>query len=148
MNSMTCRMSILLTAGLATHLCLHATALASTRDPAHIVGTYSDIRYIEEAGDVVGTEINITFNGTSYQASLEIAQGSAGDPITPSEIKVDGKRISFSIPQSFGYTGEFTGKIENGMLTGAFVFTDGRSQMVFLRKQKEPKKSRARLGIS
>ena len=57
MNTMTSRMSVLLTLALAACTGLHVTALASTHDPAHIAGIYSDIR---------------------FEGCLEMAQGTGG----------------------------------------------------------------------
>jgi hypothetical protein len=117
--------------------CLGAIVLAApVSRPAprvSIEGIYSDLHYIEEAGDLLGTELKIVKVGDRYKGSLVIAEGEPSKEI-PVDIKVSGAQIRFSIPEEGGYPGEFQGEIGKHFLTGEFRFTNGGSSKVKLRR--------------
>lgn len=46
-----------------------------TESEPRITGTYSDVHYIEEAGDLLGTEIKIVFTGSKLQGALPDRSG-------------------------------------------------------------------------
>src|SRR6267378_2549320 len=49
---------------------------ADEKAQPRITGTYSDMHYVSDAGDVIGTEIKIVFTGTDFEGALQIAVGS------------------------------------------------------------------------
>ena len=100
-----------------------------------ITGTYSNMSYIAEAGDVVGYEIKIVFTGERHQGVMQIAEGVPGELIVV-DIEASGSKISFSIPDNNPYAGKFTGTVENGWLRGEFNFKTGTKESVALRKGK------------
>ncbi|CAN5120565.1 hypothetical protein BH11PSE2_BH11PSE2_14640 [soil metagenome] len=74
-----------------------ASSATSAPSRVQITGIYSDLRYIKEAGDLVGTEVFIVNGGTVVY--LQEAEGSPTDPVVaPSEL--NGNRITFSVPGS------------------------------------------------
>ncbi len=114
----------------------HLQTYAAQQNPAGIVGTYSDIHYIEEAGDVIGTEIKITFSHGVYHGTLEIAQGVPGVPM-PISVHVDGRKISFSFSNDDPYVGKFEGEISRGKLRGKFSFKNRYTETVSLPKKSD-----------
>ena len=130
--------SLLLTfqAGVIACHIYHQEVSAEVSDPAHIAGIYSDSRYIEEAGDVIGTEIEIIFSGGAYRGTVQIAEGVPGTPI-PISIHVSGKKISFSISDPSPFAGQFRGEIKRGVLKGKFSFKNGAMETVRLPKKSD-----------
>jgi len=102
----------------------------------NITGTYTNMSYIEDAGDVVGYEIKIVFIGDGFQGALQIAEGVPGKLILV-EVQSPDTKVSFSIPDSSGpYAGQFVGTIEGSVLKGEFRFKDGGSDKVELKRGK------------
>jgi len=76
-------------------------------------GMFSDMHYIREAGDLLGTEIFITYGGgLQYWAQFQEA---GGVPTAPElvKVKLDGNKISFDMPQELI---EMNGGIEIGRI--------------------------------
>ena len=108
----------------------------NAQKPPRITGTYTNMSYIKEAGDVVGYEIKIVFTGGGFQGALQIAEGVPGNLILV-DIQVVDTKISFSIPDGNGpYAGLFNGAIQNGVLKGEFRFKRGGSEKVELQRGK------------
>jgi hypothetical protein len=103
--------------------------------PPKITGTYSNMSYIREAGDVIGYEIKIVFTGGRFQGALQIAEGVPGDLILV-DIEAKGSSITFAIPDGNPYAGRFSGAVENGWLKGKFSFKLGGKETVALRRGK------------
>jgi hypothetical protein len=75
----------------------------------------------KEGGDVLGDEIKIVATGSGYQGALQFAEGAPSNLIVVG-IKLDGTRVSFSVPDSDPYASQFVGTIEDGFLKGQFHF--------------------------
>jgi len=103
--------------------------------PARITGTYTNMHYVAEAGDVIGYEIKIVSTGDRFQAAVQIAEGVPGEMVVV-DVQLDDGMISFSIPDSNSYAGQFRGTIENGVLKGEFLFKNGGAKKVELRRGK------------
>jgi hypothetical protein len=100
-----------------------------------ITGTYTDMYYNREGGDVLGEEIRIVYTSRGYQGALQFAEG-VPEALVVVDVKVDGSRISFTIPEDSPSGGQFSGAIENGVLKGEFRFKAGGSEKVSLRRGK------------
>jgi hypothetical protein len=114
------------------------TLLASSvqsQSAASIEGVYSDLHYIEGAGDLLGTELKIAKDGNTYKGFLQIAEGEPSK-VMPVNIEVKGSEIRFSISEDTDYAGEFVGKIGLQFLTGEFRFKGGGTNKVKLRRGK------------
>ena len=106
-----------------------------TQSEPRIAGTYTDMHYIEESGDVLGTEVKIVFTGFNYQGALQIAEGPPGQ-LSLVDIAVKGSSIQFSIPDGSGYPGSFNGVVTDGWLRGTFHFKSGGEAKVALHRGK------------
>ena len=122
-------------------LSLAASAIAGqTNDPNfqkpfRPTGTYSNMYYNAEGGDVLGDEIKIVYTRKGYQGVVQFAEGEPEELVIVS-IEVSGTSISFSVPNSSPYAGQFNGTIENGTLKGEFHFKTGGVDKVELKKGK------------
>ena len=100
-----------------------------------ISGTYTNMQYQQEAGDLLGIELKIVPARKGYQGALQFAEGEPSDLIVV-EIRLEGESLSFSIRSTSGHAGQFVGNIKNGILHGQFRFTSGVSEDVTLKKGK------------
>ena len=122
-------------------LALTATAIFGQTKPPSLqktfraTGTYSNMYYNAEAGDVIGDEIKIVYTRNGYQGVMQFAEGEPEELVIVS-VKVKGTSISFSVPNSSPYSGQFAGVIENGTLKGEFRFKTGGVDRVELKKGK------------
>jgi len=123
----------------------HGAVFANTASPP-IVGTYGSLRYVEEAGDVVGTVIAITQRGNEFEVDYQEAEGEPGKVVHVPAV-VEGATISFQLPplEVEEWNGGkrvgkseiprplYRGTITNRGLKGGFV---GSSQELLLRQRK------------
>ena len=81
----------------ATCAIVAARALPAQRATQSLAGIYSDMHYIEAAGDVVGTEIIISATSTGYEVTYQTAEGAPG-PVYRVRATASGDSISFQLP--------------------------------------------------
>src|SRR6185312_1049625 len=88
-----------------------------------VTGTFTDLRYIQESGDLLGLELLIVpAQGDSggYVAFVQLAEG-AGPYSALVPVKVSGDRVSFSMPAHGAYAGlSFSGLLGADKLTGTW----------------------------
>jgi len=58
------------------------------------------MHYIQEAGDVLGTEVWIVYGGDRYYATVQIAEGSPIPPVVV-PVEVSGSRVKFTVREPF-----------------------------------------------
>jgi hypothetical protein len=125
----------------STMLALIATAaLAQTKPPSpqkqfRVTGTYTNMYYNAEGGDVIGDEIRIVQTRNGYQGVIQFAEGEPEELVIVG-VEVVGAKISFSVPDSSPYAGKFTGIIEKEILKGEFKFKNGGTDKVELKRGK------------
>jgi hypothetical protein len=102
---------------------------------AKITGTYTNMHFNREGGDLLGQELKIVRTRKGYQGALQFAEGGAGELIIV-EVNLEGDRISFVIPDSYADAGQFNGTIQNGVIRGLFKFKGGGEERVELKKGK------------
>jgi len=88
-----------------------------------VSGIYSNLRYHQEAGDLLGEEIIIFPSNEGYSALVQIAEG--GFPYAALiPVKINGNKIEFSFPNDGVYSGgKFTGIITDKYIEGHFSGT-------------------------
>lgn len=125
---------VLLLMGLVSLLVLlsGASAVPPGKD---VVGTYTNLKFNQEGGDLLGVELRIVRTKKGYQGVLQFAEGGPEELILV-DVQVEGKRIKFVIPDDNSNAGSFSGVIENGALTGHFQYKSGGDEDVVLKKGK------------
>src|SRR5580698_1737 len=84
-------------------LFLGGKEVLGAQSAARITGTYTNMYYNKEGGDVLGEELKIVVKqGGGYQGALQFAEGEPQNLIVV-EIKVVGSKINFSVPDSDPY---------------------------------------------
>ena len=101
-----------------------------------ITGTYTNMYYNKQGGDVLGEELKIVMTqGGQYQGALQFAEGEPEDLIVV-DIELKGGTISFLVPDVDSHAGRFSGTIDNGVIRGQFKFKRGGIENVTLKKGK------------
>ena len=67
-----------------------------------VTGFFSDMHYIREAGDVIGTEVWIAYARGSYYAAVQSAEGEPDPPVVV-PVEVSGARVKFTVRQPLVY---------------------------------------------
>jgi hypothetical protein len=119
------------------HLCLMLLALAVSSSSAAVskqpkpTGMFSDMQYNDEGGDLLGTEVFITYAHDGY---FVIYQSSEGEPITPVVVPatISGTSITFVVPKTADPRGSFSGTIGSKELTGSF---SGSKEIIHLKRK-------------
>jgi hypothetical protein len=95
-------------------------------------GTFSNLRYSRQGGDLLGAEIKIVpvtrpydparRYETAFQGALQIAEGAPSE-IMIVDVRIDGDKISFTIPERYsGYGGgKFEGTLDAQAIKGRFT---------------------------
>lgn len=89
--------------------------------PPQPTGLFSNLKYVEEGGDLVGMEVYLVQGATNLVAVVQCAGGA---PTDPAVVRVDasGGRIRFTLPQPRGDCGtEFEGVVTDKGLRGGFA---------------------------
>jgi hypothetical protein len=103
---------------------------------SRVTGTYTNMYYNREGGDVLGEELKIVLTqGEQYEGALQFAEGEPEHLIVVG-IEFTGNRISFSIPDADAHAGRFSGILDNGAIRGQFKFNRGGVEDVVLKKGK------------
>jgi hypothetical protein len=61
-----------------------------------VTGFFTDMRYIQEAGDVIGTELWIVYARGAYWATVQIAEGEPDPPVVV-PVRVSGPTVKFTL---------------------------------------------------
>jgi hypothetical protein len=101
-----------------------AIAWSAVAEKARVTGCFTDMRYVQETGDVVGMEVSILYsNGAGPEGEFwvlfQIAEGAPSPPVLV-KAKVVGKAVEFTLPASAGTLGTFKGVIGEQALVGTF----------------------------
>jgi len=124
------------------HVCLMLLALGITSSAAAApdskqakpkpTGMFSDMQYNNEGGDLLGTEVFITYAHDGY---FVVYQSSEGEPITPVVVPatISGTSITFVVPKTADPRGSFfSGTIGAKELTGSF---SGSKEIIHLKRK-------------
>jgi hypothetical protein len=108
---------------------------AQTSKPGRVTGTYTNMSFNKEGGDLLGQELKIVKTRKGYQGALQLAEGEPGE-LSVVDIKISGDKIEFEVPDSSPDGCRFSGTIEGSKIVGQFRFKSGGSQTVTLTKGK------------
>lgn len=122
---------IILVLFVTLHFFFSPPSVALTEEKVKVTGIYSDLAFNKESGDVLGEELLIVFSREGYYV---VFQSSEGEPIAPVVIpaKIDGQKISFTLPANMAERGKFIGKFSRNWLIGKF---QGSGQELHLKRK-------------
>ena len=93
-------------------------------DYALIVGTYSNLKYNSEGGDLIGVEVHIVPGHQGVKAIVQFASGDVGDPVVV-DVVATGTHVHFEMPAGFKIQGTFDGTVSSQGLEGTFSNSRG-----------------------
>ncbi len=106
----------------------------SARESPKLTGTFSDLAYHDEAGDLLGTEIRIVRTREGYQAAVQIAEGSPS-ALYLTDATFRENQIAFTLKEAGQYSGgTFNGTIAPTGLTGSLKFPSGGEMKLNLKR--------------
>ena len=96
-----------------------------------LTGTFTDMSYNQEGGDVVGHELRIVVTTAGYEGIYQVAEGEPSELMVVNIAFEKNNKISFLIP-SGTYAGSFTGAISDKGITGVFNHRGGAAEHINL----------------
>ena len=105
--------------------------------PTAVTGVFSNLRYNENGGDVLGLEVLLIYTKAGYMAVIQVAEGVPEVPVVV-PVEVDGSQIAFSFPAG-GARLQFRGNVGSTTLEGRFdngAFAASPQGLVVLRRGK------------
>jgi len=96
----------------------------ASQNSMRITGTYTNMYFNQEGGDLLGEELRIVAVSGGYQGTFQVAEGEPENLVLV-DIKTDGTNITFSVPAVYLESGTFAGTMQNGVIKGNFRRPDG-----------------------
>jgi hypothetical protein len=103
--------------------------------PIRLTGTFSNLRYIPEAGDLLGEEVRLFYTSGGMTALVQIAEGGPGEA-TIEHVSVTGDHIMIELTHRDDGIKRFEGDITTHALRGNFINVDGGSNQVVMKRTK------------
>ena len=96
-----------------------------------VTGTYSNLTYNEEGGDLLGWEIQLIPSRNGFKAVVQFAEGGEPD-VALADVAVSGGQVHFVLSAPFFPPGEFDGTVSPKGLEGAFKDKGGSPEHLVL----------------
>jgi hypothetical protein len=113
-------------------LSANASAAMPKKAPVRIAGTYTDLQYNAEGGDLLGMEIKIVpVVGDRMQAVVLVSEGEPA-PLVIVDVHVKDHAISFAVPENVDQAWSFNGTVTATSLTGTITYASGIRRKVTL----------------
>lgn len=98
------------------------------------VGTYSDMCYNTESGDVNGMEVRIVITKAGPYAIFQASEGALSVPVVI-KVNTSDDRIEFDIPETVPFGGKFKGVIKSDEMVAAIEGYTGYAANLRLKRQ-------------
>jgi hypothetical protein len=100
-------------------------------------GTYTNMHDGQSRGSVLGEELRIVYTDKDYEGMLQFAVGEPGE-IVIVPVKLTGNKIEFTVPDlpPMYKASRFSGMIDPMTIRGQFIYRNGSSREVVLKKGK------------
>jgi len=105
----------------------------ASQQSIRLPGTFSNLNYNEDGGDLLGLEIKIVpVVGERYQAAVIVSNGEP-QPMRVVDVRVNGRTISFEVRDDDA-SWSFTGTVSTQSLKGTITHRRGGKEAVTLRR--------------
>jgi len=109
---------------------------SNAKDEVKKTGTFTNLYYHAEAGDLLGYEIRIVYTRDGYEGTFQSAEGGPDNLVLLRNISIDDNIIRFSIPSVSSFQGVFVGKLSTTGLTGTITLRNGNRVDLKLKRGK------------
>jgi len=105
-------------------------------------GTFTNLRWHEEAGDILGIEVRIVMGWKTYQATVQLGEGEPSDLVLAKQVLVKGTSIEITFMDPFPNrasrtTMKIQGQIRSDRLVGRIIYSpSGNSETINLPRTK------------
>jgi hypothetical protein len=99
-----------------------------------VAGTYSNLEFNDEGGDLLGIEVKIVPLGDRYQAAVLVSEG-APSPMVLVDVTVTAQEVRFRVPrrdQERDDSWNFRGTVTASALNGVIIHASGVKENVKL----------------
>jgi len=111
-------------------------ACSYARDEIRKTGTFTNLSYHVEAGDLLGYEIRIVYTRSGYEGTFQSAEGGPDSLVLLRNISIENGLVKFSIPHGSYFEGDFIGKLSKTGLTGTLTLRNGNKVHLALKRGK------------
>jgi hypothetical protein len=104
---------------------------------ARPTGTFTNLTFDEEAGDLLGLEIKIVPSSSGFQAAVLVSEGAPSRMVIV-DVTVSGRSVSFKVPAQStagGTDWRFDGSIDEETLKGKITHATGAKEDVILARR-------------
>ena len=108
--------------------------VASAAPPIKHTGTFSDMAFNRDAGDVTGHELHIAFTSAGYEGVFQVAEGAPSELMLV-KVVFEGNKLSFTVPAG-SYAGSFSGLVGADGITGVLTHQNGVGEKIDLPRRK------------
>ena len=119
-----------------TTVLLFVTSFSYAANNIKQTGTFSNLYYHKEAGDLLGFEIRVVFTRNGYEGTFQAAEGGPEGLVLLKNIIIKNNVIKFRIPEDSPFTGEFVGEITKTSLNGTLTLRNGNKIPLILKRGK------------
>ncbi len=120
---------VLVYSGLLGILSLSQSSAHTEQPTLQVPGTYSNLEFNEEGGDLLGMEVKIVPVGDHFQAAVLISEGEP-ESMTLVNVIVRGDSVTFNVPGKDGW--KFSGRMTSKSLDGTVTYASGGVEKVVL----------------
>ena len=95
-------------------------------------GTFTNLRYIPDTGDISGQELHIMYTTNGYQGVFQIAEG-APEPLMLVTIRYQRNQLYFEFGKDKNH-GQFDGKILRTGIKGTLKYDQGGNEEIYMKR--------------
>lgn len=110
-------------------LCWTPISACAQQTAVRVPGTYSNLEFNEEGGDLLGIEIKIVPVDNHFQGAVLISEGEP-QPMILVTVNVRGSSVDFDVPGRDGW--KFSGRLTSKSLSGTITHVSGGLEKVVL----------------
>ena len=123
-----------LASGILSLMFASTTTLAVDQKP-RITGTFSNLQYVQESGDLLGYELRILFTSRGYFAVVQVANGGAGS-VALEAANIAGQNVSIQLHDQPSGIVSLDGTIGAKWFEGIAKFDTGTKERIKLARKK------------
>jgi hypothetical protein len=110
-----------------------AWSMHKAQPAALVTGTFSNLEYHQESGDLLGTEVRIVPSRDGLKAIVQFSEGEPTVPVV-TDVVASGDRVVFRVPAPGSGFDSFEGIVSATELRGTFSYAGGATEVITLKR--------------